>query len=630
MSVLPIKRRRVSTEQIKEEKPIGRIAKYRQGAEGFISWCNENVRIKIYPEGSDIAQWCPMSELPDTPNPETGRSYRDMWLFQQDLVREALKMENGRFIYRLLVFCWMRGEGKSLLACLIQLWKFFCWPKQDIVLGANSKDQIKFVHFDVMSDIVQHSPELLKIVKQRNVQQKSIQIKDNSGRVVSTIRALSSFSGIVSNITGYTFSEMFSMKNPKFFVELDGSIRTISNALGVIDSTVSPKQHPLYTMWKDKVENKPGTEGIFYSYRYSETGDNKDWWNPNMTQKELEGYRIKFPFGEFEKFFKNLWSAGKIRIFTDEMIEAISIYTVDGALGCQNTLIELLEEKHRILKQISDLGMRNVDALASNESLLDDIEKRFGRIAKIYQMQDAWNSRPATIEELNKLGTLYDTNWSILVGIDRADPMKTRSSARTMVTCLAKGLPGSKSNPFQFYGEENVPNYLYIRLHLADVTDHSLEGIKELLNQYHVEYDGIDSIGGERWGLWDLAPWAEERNISFDLLFPTYDRQRSAFGEFYSSVSKGLFKSAPTGIPGSKSSDIQIEEMELFDHDAQIKWFGSPEKEEKGGVQDDSIFATGWSMYSGRNLGVENFKERGSTSLIFGIFIQEKDVLGKY
>jgi hypothetical protein len=623
--MIPIVRRR----NIKKPE-LTKLQKYRDGAEGFIYWCEENVCIKIYPEGSDIARWVPVHSLPDTPNPKTGRSYKQMWDEQKKLVREALKMENGRFVYRLLIFCWMRGEGKSFLACLIQLWKFFCWPKQDIVLGANSKDQIKFVHFDVMSDIVKNSPRLLGIVGWKNVQQKSITLRDKRGGIVSTIRALSSFSGIVSNITGYTFSEMFSMKNPKFFVELDGSIRTIANALGVIDSTVSPKQHPLYAMWRDKVEKKPGTENIFYSYRYSEEGNQNDWWHPNMTQEELDGYKVKFPFGEFEKFFKNLWSAGKVRVFSDEMIEAMSIYSVDGHLGSQDKVIELLEEKNRMLQQISDLEVKDIDARASNEALLHDIEKRFGRISKYYQLNNGYENQAATIEDLKKLGDLFDTNWVILVGVDRADPMKTRSSARTIVTCLAKGLPGSRSNPFMFYGEGVVPNYMYIRLHLEDVTNHSLEGIKELLNQYHLEYDGIDAIGGERWGLWDLEPWATEREISFDLIFPTYDRQRSAFGEFYSSVSKGLFKSAPTGVLGSKSGDIQIEEMEIFDHDIEKRWFGSPEKEEKGGIQDDSMFATGWAMFSGRNLGIENFRERGTTSFIFGIYVQEKQVYGNY
>ena len=149
-------------------------ASYRDGPEGFIKWCNENVNIPIYPVGAVMAQWCPMGDLPRDINPRTGKSYRGIWDAQKEVVRQALRMVDGEFIYRLIVLCWMRGEGKSLLAVLIQLWKFFNWSKQQIVLGANSKEQITFVHFDIMKDIINNSPKLLKGVGKKNIQEKKI------------------------------------------------------------------------------------------------------------------------------------------------------------------------------------------------------------------------------------------------------------------------------------------------------------------------------------------------------------------------------------------------------------------------------------------------------------------------
>jgi len=99
--------------------------KYRDGGKGFTAWADENVCVPIYPEGSDIPVWTLLGELPDDPHPTTGRSYKSMWDEQKSICLEALRMENGRFIHRLIVLCWPRGDGKSLLACLIQLWKFF-------------------------------------------------------------------------------------------------------------------------------------------------------------------------------------------------------------------------------------------------------------------------------------------------------------------------------------------------------------------------------------------------------------------------------------------------------------------------------------------------------------------------
>ena len=182
-----------------------RLERYRRAPEGMFQWVEENVCLPIYPEGSDIVVWTPVREFNNLPETASGRSYSKMWEEQKKILREALRMENGRFVYRLIVLCWMRGEGKSILACLIKLWRFFCWQRMQIMLGANSKEQVKFVHFDIMRDIINHSPGLLAQVGSRNIQEKEIRLKDKRGNVGSLIRSISSFSGIVSNITGYTF-----------------------------------------------------------------------------------------------------------------------------------------------------------------------------------------------------------------------------------------------------------------------------------------------------------------------------------------------------------------------------------------------------------------------------------------
>ena len=95
------------------KKEISFFTRYRDGGEGFIDWCEENVCLAIYKQGASVPSWIPMSELPDGPNPDTGRSYKQMWESQKDIIREALKMKDGRFVYRLIVFCWQRGDGKS-------------------------------------------------------------------------------------------------------------------------------------------------------------------------------------------------------------------------------------------------------------------------------------------------------------------------------------------------------------------------------------------------------------------------------------------------------------------------------------------------------------------------------------
>ena len=602
---------------------------YKDGPEGFISWCEENVCIPVYPEGSDIALWRPMGELPSEINPETGRSYRDIWEGQKNEVRKCLRMMDGRFIFRLIVFCWPRGDGKSLLAVLVQLWKFFNWTKQQIVLGANSKDQVAFVHFDIMRDIIINSPNLIRLIGRRNILDKKIRLTDEKGNIVSVIRAISSFSGIVSNITGYTFSEIFDMKNPKFFVQLDGSIRNIPNALGVIDSTVSSKQHILYQLFNSFVRRESKT--LYFSYRYSKDGNQKDYWNPNMSQRQLDDYRSKFPLGDFERYFLNKWSSGADKIFTDEMIEEWGYIGCDNVIGNHEIMKTLLKKKVDLLENVATLRQQGLHMELVRERVqLYDIEHRLMPIESVYKLHEGPVPCMATRDDLMKLGDLYDTDWAVCGGIDRADPMKgTQRGARTIYTVTAKGLPGSKSKPYLWDVQGAVPNYLYLMLHIVNIESNALEDLKEAIMASMDEYDGMERLCGDRWGIWDLAPWCEEKNIMFEAVFPTYDRQKAAFTELVIASKDGRFKAPPMYVWGSKEIDVIREEARAFIHDPDKHWFGSPEKTEKYGIQDDAIYSLALSMYGGRELTISDFRSR-TRQPFFGAFAQNKDLVGNY
>ena len=604
---------------------------YIDGPEGFVKWCEDNVSIPIYPVGAVMAQWCPICNLPTEINPKTHKSYRTIWEAQKDICRQALRMVDGEFIHRLIVLCWMRGEGKSLLACLIQLWKFFNWSKQQIVLGANSKEQITFVHFDIMKDIIINSPPLLKIIGKRNILEKKIRLTDDQGNDVSIIRAISSFSGIVSNITGYTFSEIFDMKNPKFFVQLDGSIRNIPNAFGVIDSTVSAKTHILYNLFDTYIHRKDNS--LFFSYRFSQNGKAEDYWNPNMSQAQLDAYRSKFPLGDYERYFLNTWSSGSLRVFTKETLEAMKYLGADGVPGNNAAVMTLVDEKIRLedsIRVFNENARNRIDLSNQDRERLSGISKRLMPMEKYICLRDEGGfPQTATLDDLERLGTLLDTKWAILAGLDRADPMKiTNRGARTVFTVVAKGLPGSGSRPF-LLDSGVVPNYVYFVLQIANVESHSLSDIKDLILNAKTEYDGLDQLCGERWGIWDLVPWCEEQDIALEAIFPTYDKQKAAFSELYLLATGARIKCPTIGVWGTKETDLFVEEASVFYHDPDKHWFGSPEKMEKDGIQDDCIFSLAWCIYGGREISANDFRERRST-FFFGTMIKEQNLFGKW
>jgi len=623
------KKKPVDKKKIPKKKKE-KLVSYRSGGEGMIRWCEDNVCVPIYPPGSVIPVWTLLGELPSEPNPTTGKSYKGIWEAQKEILREALKMdENGRFIHRLIIFCWQRGEGKSLVACFIQLWKYFCWPRQQIMLGANSKDQVKFVHYDIMRDIIVNSPKLLYAIGGKvNVREKEIRMKDSDGNIRSIIRSISSFSGIVSNITGYTFSEIFDMKNPRFFVQLDGSIRNIPNALGVIDSTVSDKNHVLYKQYQNWLRKTTST--IYFSYRCSRTGDMEDYWNPNMDQAQLDDYRAKFPFGEFERYFLNLWEAGKVQVFSDVMIEATKCMGVKGeTLLDYNTLKPLIEKKYQLKGAAADFMNRSNPAAAENcYSRIVEIDEKIVPVSNYYSLGTLTGTQFMPVEMLNNLGDMFETDWAVLSGLDMADPMAVSGRARTIMTLLAKGLVGSRDLR-RLLSLEAAPKYIYFLLYAAHIEGDSVDKIKDLLEEGVDEYSGIDVLCAERYGTWDMSAWCEEHAIRFEPIFPTYDRQRDAFKELYSVVKESRLKRPPVPIHGVKKEDILDEELGVFMHDQDKRWFGSPEKKEKYGVQDDFVYSLGWCMFGGRNLSIDDFRPRSSNTS-FGYFIENKALHGVY
>lgn len=601
------------------------LAEYRNGGEGFVKWCNDFVCLPIYAENSDVATWVPMGDMPKTKNPYTGRSYYDMWQMQQSHIVPALEMENGRFKNRLIIFCWMRGEGKSAIACLVQEWKFFCWPKQQIVLGANSKDQTKFVHYDIIRDTIANSPALLSFIGgHQHLQEKQIALRDpRNGTILSAIRSISSFNGIVSNITGYTFSEMFDMKNPKFFTQLDGSTRNVPNALGVIDSTVSDKSHVLYKMYEAVTDGS--LKQVHFSYRCSPYAESKDYYHPQMTQAQLDSYSKKFPPAEFDRYFKNLWDAGSIRFFTDVQIDAIGYWGVDNNIGNYAELIARLESikgRQNAIKgydtiiaenDISETYSHVAHLRASVEVPLKATRESLMPVSDTYMLQDRIGTlRFADAMDLAALSDMFNTEWSIHAGFDRADPMAVNVATRTVLSIVAKGLPGSRTG-FNLHNVEKEVPYIYLLVGMVTFKQHDLDDIKTAIMEANYALDGIDTLCSERWGAWDLVQWSFDNGIECELVSPTYERQRACFNEFYNCVVQGRFKAPAVPIRGSREDDIFREEIRMFTHDPLKKWFGSPEKESPTGVQDDSIYATGWAIFGGRNYNYMNFRRRGTS-----------------
>lgn len=314
-----------------------KLRDYQQGGEGFILWATENVKVF----DRNIRKWVPFSP----------------WPIQVKICTEALEMKDGTFRYRFVVFCWPRGESKSFLVCLITIWRFCCFPRERILLGANSRDQVEFVHFDVIKEHILNSPELIEFIGEDNVLEKGIVLKrEKKGKqkdifgkdVISLIAPISTAQGIMSNITVCTFSEMHKMKNEKFYTELAGSIRAIHNGMALVDSTVAPKGHILHRMF---LSSKKNEDPLLYFSHYADRH-----YNPNMTAQELLSYKKHLLPGEFNRHFRNRWEDASYGMFTPVQIQALDI------LGMNDKL----ERGVEVMKTLS----MNMDTNVKNEQYI--------------------------------------------------------------------------------------------------------------------------------------------------------------------------------------------------------------------------------------------------------------------
>ena len=612
-----------------KKKVIEKIRFYQFDPLGAETWIEDHVCAAITDFKTGATRWTLMRDLPDTPHPLTGRSYRSMWEEQKvNYIRPATaRDQHGFLVHATCVACTPRGEGKSFLNCLLILWRFYTQMRQLIILGANSKDQSKFALYDILCDLIRNSPKLLQIIGPENIKEKEIRLRDAAGNIVSKIMAVSAFTGIYSNITAFAFSEIFDMTNPKFFYQLDSSRRNIPNAQGYIDSTVSEIGHVLHNLYEASPLRKNADPSILFFYKFSKEAHFQDYLHPMQTQKQLDSFKAKFTPAEFAKYFKNVWNLDDTAVYDRPLIESMQYIGADGELGQQNVIYSTLKRVHKLRAESTESN-----GMIDNRSVIDAAMS--GLIPAPYKLQDNLQPHPASLVDLHNLSSLYDTQWGLGIGLDLADPLKDDITlgARSMLTLIAKGLPGSASEPdlhLKLKNSGHTPRYIYFLLHLAEIETHEIADVKMIIDLLLGDFGHINTLCVERWGAADLRHFCDENMINLQLISPTYEKQRAAFNPMYTAIKTGYFKAPAVVIPGAREESIIEEEMFAFRHDAVKKWYGSPTKRTKTGIQDDSVFSMAWGFYGLLEVTPDEF-ESHQGNIFMGSVQQNSDLIGRY
>ncbi len=118
-----------------------------------------------------------------------------------------------------------------------------------------------------------------------------------------------------------------------------------------------------------------------------------------------------------------------------------------------------------------------------------------------------------------------------------------------------------------------------------------------------------------------MVEWFDANDVSYEILHPTYEKQRAAFSALFEVMSNARFKINCTNLLGVKDDSQFREECLHFVHHKNKRQYVSDEKDQVNGVQDDLIYSIGWALYGGRELGVTDFRSLKKSSF-FGSYIE--------
>ncbi len=600
-------------------------SEYQDGAEGCIKWAEENIRAKVV--RSAEPEMIYLKDLPDDED-EYGRSYKRMWEEQKKEIRKALETKsNGEFVRNLAVFCWPRGDGKSFIVVLIVAWFFFNFAFMKIKLSASSKVLSGDVHFKEIVSLIQNSPKLLDIVGQKGIQEEVIKITNGKKGLFNEIRIMSTASGIASNTNVITQSEAFEMKDKTFFSKWYGSLRNTWNAIGFIDTTVAPKDHWVYVnLYEAYLKNPDGS--IYFSYRGNRGAKPEGFWHPGMSQSKLDGFKSALGDVDFARFFENLWDKQDVTIFSEIDIMLMGYIGVDGMSCGDDMSRQIIERQLKLVgteeimrkkfNQNTNAGYHEASSVRMNE-----IERRLTPISSFLNLGSHGKVNPRNkvrtstkqteLKELNALGDYYDTDWALIVVVDRSDALKKteRENARTVITAVVKGLPGSRGMSKQDQNNQDLL-YVYCLVGVFVVEDHMDLGVLDVFKTVHKNLGHIDMACGEHFSMANIKAYCDSEKIPMLIVYPSLNKQKEGYVAFGNKVRAGLFKAPDIPVHGSRQVDIFREEMGYLDATEKGKnvMYGSREKHVKDGVQDDVMDCMWMTFFCSLEITAAQFKTR--------------------
>ena len=243
-------------------------------------------------------------------------------------------------------------------------------------------------------------------------------------------------------------------------------------------------------------------------------------------------------------------------------------------------------------------------------------------------------SMPVTTEEFDKLRQLYDCDFIVGIGIDRAKQL-TKRSDRTAVATIAKGILGEDKK-------------IYILLDLYLPSEPKLINLTGRIIENAQRYGWIDKIHIEEYQGQDLHGWCIDNGFVAELSSASFRHQEEIFSELSMAVDGGYFKCRDLHIwqddqgnlhysqaPDGKFN-IMLEEMSVFEYELpaygkKSGYFGSPykratHKTKIGEPRDDTVYAVAHAVMAANTGEIPASTKEAAFSEV----LINRDTIGSY
>ena len=576
--------------------------------EGFMEWANKN--IVFYDRRS-------RRMTPFRPSPKQEEFYRNVFKLKEHGILEHV------FNYT----CRPRGDYKTFDIAVIVLFRFFNLARERIYLVTNSVQQTTHLVYREAYDIIRTSPILSLMLSTPGLDVSTDGIYLRSGRgvenIFSSIEIVSAAGGARSNATCIAWSEAWKFKGKETDVaELMQSIRGVDNAIFLAESTVAPKGHWFERQYEISIGNEPDPLSYFQYY------DGTQRQNPKITPEFLASAKKSFPI-HYKAFFDNKWEDATTGLFPEKRIIEMGVIGIDGGTGRNTELLTAID-------RITDL---NVEIRKYDNAM--DMTKQKTELKQLESRLNYLNYKiPIGIDTLEHFSRIYDCEWIIGLGLDRAKQMTDRAD-RTVLAAVARGILDAKR-----WGTDRL--FLLLDLRMLKREDDITEHINEIAQLF----GGIGvCIDLEDWNVLEIHKKCEDFGYEPKVVPVSYKHQKKIFEELYLASDEGYLKcpqldiwfdsedkvheeDIPTGI-----SDILRTEMASFEHQEGISegggggrgWFGSKHKRvtkrvPQGMARDDTIYALAHAM----NASIRGDIPAMIKKISFANAVINEDVIGDY